>query len=76
MPGSRRASTRSSERYGRRSTILTGQVSEVIDDPTYADAILHRIVYNAYRIDLTATACAEGSELRPESSNLTGIDPT
>jgi DNA replication protein DnaC len=45
------------ERYGRRSTILTSQVSvdkwhEVIGDPTYADAILDRLVHNAHRIDL------------------------
>lgn len=46
------------ERYGRRSTILTSQVPvdkwhEVIGDPTYADAILDRVVHNAQRIDLT-----------------------
>ena len=46
------------ERYGRRSTILTSQVPvdkwhEVIGNPTYADAILDRIVHNAHRIDLT-----------------------
>jgi len=45
------------ERYGRRSTIFTSQVPidkwhEVIGDPTYADAILDRLVHNAHRIDL------------------------
>ena len=45
------------ERYGRRSTILTSQIPvdkwhEVIGDPTYADAILDRLVHNAHRIDL------------------------
>src|SRR5271154_4613247 len=45
------------ERYGRRSTILTSQVPidkwhEVIGNPTYADAILDRLVHNAHRIDL------------------------
>ena len=45
------------ERYDRRSTILTSQVPidkwhEVIGDPTYADAILDRLVHNAHRIDL------------------------
>jgi len=45
------------ERYGRRSTILTSQIPvdkwhEVIADPTYADAILDRLVHNAHRIDL------------------------
>ena len=45
------------ERYGRRSTILTSQIPvdkwhAVIGDATYADAILDRLVHNAYRIDL------------------------
>ena len=45
------------ERYGRRSTNLTSQVPvdkwhQVIGDPTYADAILDRLVHNAHRIDL------------------------
>jgi len=45
------------ERYGRRSTILTSQLPidkwhAVIGDPTYADAILDRLVHNAHRIDL------------------------
>jgi DNA replication protein DnaC len=46
------------ERYGRRSTIITSQIPvdkwhELISDPTYADAILDRIVHNAHRINLT-----------------------
>jgi DNA replication protein DnaC len=46
------------ERYGRRSTIITSQVTidkwhELIGDPTYADAILDRLVHNAHRINLT-----------------------
>jgi len=45
------------ERYGRRSTIITSQLPisawhEVIADPTYADAILDRLVHNAHRLDL------------------------
>ena len=45
------------ERYGRRSTIVTSQLPtaawhEVIGDPTYADAILDRLVHNAHRLDL------------------------
>ena len=43
------------ERYGRRSTIVTSQLPvetwhEVIGEPTFADAILDRLVHNAYRI--------------------------
>jgi DNA replication protein DnaC len=44
-------------RYGRRSTIVTSQVPvdkwhDLIGDPTYADAILDRLVHNAHRIEL------------------------
>jgi len=46
------------ERHGRRSTIVTSQLPvdkwhDVIGNPTYADAILDRLVHNAHRIDLT-----------------------
>jgi DNA replication protein DnaC len=46
------------ERYGRRSTMITSQLPverwhEIIGDPTYADAILDRLVHNAHRIELT-----------------------
>jgi DNA replication protein DnaC len=45
------------ERYGRRSTMITSQLPverwhEIIGDPTYADAILDRLVNNAHRIEL------------------------
>lgn len=45
------------ERYGRRSTMVTSQLPierwhEIIGDPTYADAILDRLVHNAHRIEL------------------------
>ena len=46
------------DRYGRRSTIVTSQLPvdrwhQLIGDPTYADAILDRLVHNAHRLDLT-----------------------
>jgi DNA replication protein DnaC len=46
------------ERYGRRSTIVASQLPvdcwhQTIGDPTYADAILDRLVHNAHRIELT-----------------------
>ena len=46
------------DRYGRRSTIVTSQVPvehwhPLIGEPSYADAILDRLVHNATRIDLT-----------------------
>jgi len=45
------------DRHQRASTILATQVPierwhEMIGDPTYADAILDRLIHNAYRIDL------------------------
>ena len=46
------------DRYGRRSTIITSQLPVsawhgIIGDPTYADAILDRLVHNAHRIELS-----------------------
>ena len=46
------------DRYGRRSTLITSQLPvdqwhALIGDPTYADAILDRLVHNAHRIELT-----------------------
>lgn len=46
------------ERYGRRSTLIASQLPvdqwhKIIADPTYADAILDRLVHNAHRIELS-----------------------
>lgn len=46
------------DRYERRSTIVTTQIPvdhwwELIGNPTIADAVLDRLVHNAYRIELT-----------------------
>ncbi len=45
------------DRYGAGSTIITSQLPldrwhDVIDEPTFADAILDRLVHNAYRLHL------------------------
>ena len=45
------------DRYGAGSTLITSQLPvntwhDVIGEPTFADAILDRIVHNAYRIEL------------------------
>lgn len=45
------------DRYGRASTVVTSQLAvkkwhEWIGDPTVADAILDRLVHNAYKLDL------------------------
>ena len=52
------------DRHGRASTIIATQVPvegwhDMIGDPTYADAILDRLVHNAYRIEL------RGESIRP-----------
>lgn len=54
------------ERYGRGSTLITSQLPvkawyEIIGEPTFADAILDRIVHNAYRLEL------EGESMRPNA---------
>jgi DNA replication protein DnaC len=56
------------ERYGRGSTLITSQLPvdkwhDVIGEPTFADAILDRLVHNAYRLAL------DGPSLRKPSGN-------
>ena len=60
------------ERYGRRSTIVTSQLPlsswhEVIGDPTYADAILDRLVHNAHRIELTGESLRRTRSKQPKN---------
>ncbi|QYA13693.1 IS21-like element helper ATPase IstB [Rhizobium sp. AB2/73] len=62
------------DRYERRSTIVTSQVPldrwwEIIANPTLADAILDRLVHNAYRIDLT------GESMRKQRSSIAPEKP-
>jgi DNA replication protein DnaC len=59
------------DRHPRASTILATQVPierwhDMIGDPTYADAILDRLIHNAYRITLT------GDSMRRRKTNLPG----
>lgn len=56
------------DRHGARSTIVTSQLPvehwhEALGDPTLADAILDRLIHNAYRIAL------KGESLRPRKAN-------
>jgi DNA replication protein DnaC len=58
------------ERYGRRSTVITSQLTvdrwhEIIGDPTYADAILDRLVHNAHRIELTGESLRRSRAKQP-----------
>ena len=57
--------------YDKRSTVFTSQFStdlwyENLADPTLADAILDRILHNAYKLELT------GESLRKAKRNLMG----
>jgi len=58
------------DRHGRRSTIATSQLPieewhDGIGDPTLADAILDRLVHNAYKINL------RGESMRKRQAKLT-----
>ncbi len=59
------------DRYDRRSTMICSQLPvehwhEAIGDPTLADAILDRLIHNAYRLDI------QGESLR-KTKGLDGI---
>jgi len=63
------------DRYDARSILITSQLPidrwyEIIGDPTLADAILDRIVHNAYRIELTGDSMRKlkaSSLIEPEA---------
>lgn len=57
------------DRYGRRATIVTSQLPikawhDAMQDPTLADAILDRLVHNAYKVEL------KGESMRRKRSTL------
>ncbi|SLN76956.1 transposase [Roseisalinus antarcticus] len=57
------------DRYGRKATIVTSQLPvekwyDIIGDPTFADAILDRLVHHAHRIALDGPSMRKNS--RPE----------
>ena len=56
------------DRYGNAATLITSQLPvsawhEIVGEPTFADAILDRIVHNAYRLEL------DGGSLRKPQTN-------
>ena len=63
------------DRHGRCSTLATSQLPvekwyDGIGDPTLADAILDRLVHNAYKINL------KGESMRKQKKPLTSMTPT
>ena len=62
------------DRQGQGATLITSQFPvnqwhEVIADPTVADAILDRLVHNAYRIELKGESLRKGKTLPSENEN-------
>lgn len=56
------------DRIGRGATLLTSQYPvtqwhDLIGDATVADALLDRLVHNAYRLEL------DGKSMRPEAAS-------
>ncbi len=63
------------DRHGARSTLATSQLPiekwhDIIADPTLADAILDRLVHNAYKINL------KGGSMRKRTAKLTRTTQT
>lgn len=63
------------DRHGARSTLATSQLPiekwhDIIGDPTLADAILDRLVHNAYKINL------KGASMRKRRAKLTSTTTT
>ena len=62
------------DRHGTRATLVTSQLPveqwhEAIGNPTLADAILDRLVHNAYKLKL------KGESLRKRTAKLTAPKP-
>src|SRR5205085_10170632 len=62
------------DRQGQGATLITSQFPvqqwhEIIADPTVADAILDRLVHNAYRIELKGESMRKGKTAPAESQN-------
>ena len=61
------------DRYAARSTLVTSQIPiekwhDILGDPTFADAILDRLVHNAYKLKL------KGASMRKNQPKLTQPD--
>ena len=61
-------------RYDRASTFISGQLPptswhELFPDPTLADAILDRLVHNAYKFNLSGESMRKSLALKQLSDN-------
>lgn len=65
------------DRYGRKATVVTSQLPvekwyDIIGDPTFADAILDRLVHNAYRIALDGPSMRKNAQPKPLTATAEG----
>lgn len=65
------------DRYGRKATVVTSQLPvenwyDIIGDPTFADAILDRLVHNAYRIALDGPSMRKNAQPKPLAATAEG----
>lgn len=63
------------DRYGRKATVITSQLPveswyDIIADPTFADAILDRLVHHAHRIALDGPSMRKNPQPAPTQSEL------
>ena len=63
------------DRYGAGSTLITSQLPvdawhEVIGDPTFADAILDRLVHNAHRLALDGPSMRDPKTVKSDTTAL------
>ena len=64
------------DRYRTGSTLITSQLpveacNEVIGEPTFADAILDRLVHNGYRLALDGPSMRDPKTFKDEPPRLT-----
>ena len=69
------------DRYDKSATIITSQLDvqqwhAFLDDPTLADAILDRVVHNAYHLDLSGESIRKLKALRAKNAKNGGTQTT
>ena len=69
------------DRYDVRSIIITSQIPvdkwyEIVGDPTLADAILDRVIHNAYRIALTGESIRKRKAITQTDTRSPAKEPT
>lgn len=68
-------------RYGRASTMISGQLPptawrELFPDPTVADAIVDRLVHNAFKFNLAGESMRKTLALRQSKRSTRGTERT